>query len=76
MSEPWFHRRREDEGTGYSAQSWQGMSAGVAATVVIALSVIIPVLLRAEAWTVYWIAAPVAVLAVAALLRLAKARSD
>jgi hypothetical protein len=52
------------------------MSAGVAATVVIALSVIIPVLLRAEAWTVYWIAAPVAVLAVAALLRLAKARSD
>lgn len=76
MSDPWFYRRSEELGSGYGVRSWQGLAAGVALGVVIALTVIVPLLFHAGAWTVYGIAASIAVIAVFAFLRLAEAKSD
>ena len=76
MSDPWFHKRLPDEGTGYSVASRQGLFAGIAVIVAVTLGFVVPVALGAGPWAVYGIAAAVLLASLTFLGLLIRKHSD
>lgn len=76
MPSPWFHERAPDEGTGYSIASREGLLAGIAVIIAVALAVIIPASLGAGVWVVYGIAMAVLLVSLTILRLLVRAHTD
>ena len=76
MPSSWFHKRAPDEGTGYSIARREGLLAGIAVIIAVALAVIIPASLGAGVWVVYGMAIAVLLVSLTILGLLIRGHTD